>query len=205
MTIDIIDLDIGNVSSITNMLGHLGIPSKIITNAEELEESKILILPGVGSYDTGMQALEQNGILNTLIKKVCNDGIPILGICLGAQLLLENSEEGSKKGLGFVKGNCKRFNFTNNDLKIPHMGWKNQIVIRENELFETAKIQKFYFVHSYHFADLDCNDELLLTEYGYKFCSAFKHKNIFGVQFHPEKSHKYGMEFLNNFYKLSTK
>lgn len=205
MIIDIVDLDIGNVSSISNMLGRLGIMNRVITSSNELESSELIILPGVGSYDTGMNAIEQNGLINTLKHKVVKEKTPILGICLGAQLLLDGSEEGIEKGLGFVSGNCVKFKFADNNLKIPHMGWKEQLVQKENEFFSNQEFMKFYFVHSYHFSILNKEDELLETEYGYHFCTAFHRDNVIGVQFHPEKSHKYGMTFFSNFYKAYSK
>ena len=197
----ILDLNLGNLGSIQNMLKKIGFKSIISNNKKDLEEAKKIILPGVGSFDKGMQSLENLKIKNILRDKVLNQKIPLLGICLGMQLLLQKSEEGKKKGLGFIQG--KVIKFSNIKLKVPHMGW-NQVTITKNTSL-TKDINskfRFYFVHSYHVELKNSSETIMSTDYGKDFISGLQSENIMGVQFHPEKSHKYGMQILKNFVKI---
>ena len=160
-----------------------------------------MILPGVGSFDTGMKNIKKDNILNTIEMKVKKELTPILGICLGMQMMFNKSEEGKEKGLGWVNGEVKKFKFK--DLKVPHMGWNNIKIKNECRLTKNLDNNtKFYFVHSY-FASVKNNKNITLSsKYGFEFTSAINHKNYYGVQFHPEKSHRFGKIVLNNFSKI---
>ena len=196
---------LGNTGSISNMLKKIGANSVIASDISMIEKSEKLILPGVGSFDSGMTNLVQEGLLEVLNKKVIGEKIPILGICLGMQLFTKKSEEGNLQGLGWIDAQTIRFKFDekNNNLKIPHMGWNTVYLKKENQLFrEMFAEPRFYFVHSYHVV---CNNEqniLTTTHHGYEFVSSIQKDNIMGVQFHPEKSHKFGMKLLRNFAEL---
>lgn len=199
--ITIIDYGLGNLESIVNMLKKLGHKSKISQNQEDLLNASKLILPGVGSFDTGMNNLNQRGYTEVLQKKVIEDKTPIIGICLGMQLLANSSEEGIQRGLGWINGRSVKFN--HNSLKVPHMGWNNIKLLKESTLFDSLdKFRKYYFVHSFHLLCEEDNDVLATSEYGNNFTAMVEKDNIYGAQFHPEKSHKYGMEILNQFAKI---
>jgi len=195
--IGIVDYGMGNVGSVESMINFLGYhKTQIIKSPEELNLVDKLILPGVGSFDNGMGNIIHSGWLKELHHHVIEKHKPILGICLGMQLLMEKSEEGTLAGLGFIKGECKKFNFKDTKLKVPHMGW-NQVKPIKSDLCE--KDSRFYFVHSYYVECKNKEDIMLETEYGIKFTSGVSKDNIFGVQFHPEKSHKYGMKLMEKF------
>jgi glutamine amidotransferase len=195
--IGIVDYGMGNVGSVESMINFLGYhKTQIIKSPEELNLVDKLILPGVGSFDNGMGNIIHSGWLKELHHHVIEKHKPILGICLGMQLLMEKSEEGTLSGLGFIKGECKKFNFKDTKLKVPHMGW-NQVKPIKSDLCE--KDSRFYFVHSYYVECKNKEDIMLETEYGIKFTSGVSKDNIFGVQFHPEKSHKYGMKLMEKF------
>jgi glutamine amidotransferase len=194
----------GNLGSIGNMLKKVGARFKLSTSPEDLCDVSKIILPGVGSFDKGISNLTEKGYFEVITKKVVVDKIPILGICLGMQLLTNGSEEGKKPGFGFIDAFAYKFKINNNsNLKIPHMGW-NTICFKKNSMLINDLIEKyrFYFVHSYA---IQCNskeDVLATTNYGCEFVSMFEHNNIIGVQFHPEKSHKFGMDLFKRFVEL---
>lgn len=196
----IIDYGLGNLGSIYNMLDVIGEDPIITDNPKKLHECDRLILPGVGSFDAGMKNLEEKSLINCLNKEV-NEGKSILGICLGMQLLGRKSEEGSYAGLCFIPFDTVKFSFDGNTkLKIPHMGWDIVSFTQENKLLSdiTGK-QRYYFVHSYH---AKCDSEknvLMMCDYGYEFAASVVNENVYGVQFHPEKSHDFGMRLLKNF------
>ena len=203
--ITIIDYKAGNITSIKNMLNRIGFESKVSSNPEEIANAEKLILPGVGNFDYGMKNLNESNLLPILNERVLNMKVPILGICLGAQLFTKSSEEGKIPGLGWFKS-VKTVKFKKGsieNLKIPHMGWSDIEVQNKSKLFPIDdKSKRFYFVHSYH---LECSDkaDILATAYhGYEFVAAIEHNNIIGLQFHPEKSHKFGMQVLKNFVEL---
>lgn len=201
----IIDYNMGNVGSIANMIKHVGGTSIISNRKEDIENAQKIILPGVGSFDTGMKNLESINMNNILDKKVLIEKIPILGICLGMQLLSKSSEEGILNGLGYIEAETIKFAFDkNSNLNIPHMGWNDVEVNVENKgLFvEMYPNPRFYFDHSYHLSCKNEKEVMGISEYGYKFTSAIHVDNIYGVQFHPEKSHKYGMKIFENFINL---
>lgn len=202
--ITIIDYNTGNLGSIKNMLKRLGIASQITNDIAKIEQAEKLILPGVGHFDYGMKNLHNSGVVNMLNQKVLENKTPILGICLGVQLLTEASEEGTEKGLGWIKGKTIAFDKSKlaSNQKVPHMGWTDVANYNQSKLFESIEDEpRFYFVHSFHLSLENKNDCLVTANYGYEFAAGIEHQNILGTQFHPEKSHKFGMKILENFAK----
>jgi glutamine amidotransferase len=202
--IAIINYGLGNLTSILNMHKRLGIEAMITADAGDLQRADKLILPGVGHFDKGMQNLNESGLIGLLNQLVLENKKPVLGICLGAQLMTRRSEEGAEKGLGWVHADTVRFHFNGgNALKVPHMGWTDLQIEKQSPLWQNLPVEpRYYFVHTYHFR---FEDEAAVTGnavYGYKFACAFQENNIYGVQFHPEKSHKFGMKILENFAAL---
>jgi len=200
--ITIIDYGMGNIGSLENMIKKAGGESIVTSKIKDLEYATKLLLPGVGSFDNGMKNLKSLGFLEVLNQKVLKDKIPILGICLGMQLFTKSSEEGTLPGLGFIDAKTVKFNFSNNILKIPHMGWNSIDIKKDSKLFNGAVNPEFYFVHSYHLVCNNNKDVLTKTNYGYDFVSSIEKENIYGVQFHPEKSLKSGLKLIENFIKL---
>ena len=202
--IAIVNYGLGNLTSILNMHKRLGIDAIITNNPEELQRADKLILPGVGHFDKGMQNLQQSGLLALLNKMVLQEKKPMLGICLGAQLMTRSSEEGVEKGLGWLPADTIKFKLDGNaSLKVPHMGWTDLNVRKDSPIWQNLPAgPRFYFVHTYHFKFDDTTNVTGSAMYGYDFACAFQKENIFGVQFHPEKSHKFGMKLLENFSKL---
>ena len=201
----IVDYGVGNLASIQNMLKKIGVPSKISSDKKDLEGADRLILPGVGAFDTCVEKLQQSGLVETLTLQVINRKVPVLGVCVGMQLLLEGSEEGVLPGLGWIAGQNVKFKqgLLSPGTKIPHMGWTDVIPVkRSGLLIGLEEDPRFYFVHSYHAELSDEQDTLLNANYGYSFTAGVEHGNILGVQFHPEKSHKFGMKLLKNFATL---
>lgn len=198
--ITIVDYQMGNLGSISNMLKKLGIPSKITADPQDIAAASKLILPGVGAFDAGMDNLQRSGLLPVLNERVLGAGVPTLGICLGMQLMTRRSDEGHREGLGWIDAEALRLRPADTTLKVPHMGWNLVRPVRPSPLTDGLPDEpRFYFVHSYH---VRCNapeDVLLTTQYGEEFHSAFQHGPVSGVQFHPEKSHKFGMALLRNF------
>lgn len=201
----IIDYGIGNLGSLLNMLKKLNIKSIISSDANEIGSADKLILPGVGSFDHGIHNLKKYELLHILNKRVIEEKTPILGICLGMQLFTKTSEEGVMQGLGWLDAVTIKFRFdTRLNIKIPHMGWDSIKISKRNQIFNNLPEESmFYFVHSYHVVCKDPADVLSTTYYGYDFVSSLSRDNIIGVQFHPEKSHKYGMKVLENFSIMS--
>lgn len=200
--IAIVDYGTGNVGSLGNMLHKIGQTATLASTPEVLERADAILLPGVGAFDRGMGNLQASGLLETLTRRVQGDGVPVLGICLGMQLLARSSEEGTLPGLGWIDAVCQKFTFPPEDRqhKVPHMGW-NAVQPRsgENLFSDMEPGALFYFVHSYHVVCADSDDVLGVSEYGGAFTSAVRRGNIFGVQFHPEKSLRFGMRLLRNF------
>ena len=199
--ITIIDYKTGNLGSIQNILRKIGEDSIVTSDISEVAKASKIILPGVGAFDTGMKNLIDLDLVDILNKKVLIDKIPVLGICLGMQLISNGSEEGSYKGLGWIEARTVRFKFIDTaEYKIPHMGWNFIKQQKESKLFSGMFTDpRFYFVHSYYFEANDRSDILTSTDYEIEFTSAIERGNILGVQFHPEKSHKFGMKLLKNF------
>jgi glutamine amidotransferase len=200
----IIDYGVGNIGSIANMLKKVNEQSVITSDPDVIARAEKLVLCGIGAFDDGMSRLEKMGIVALLRKKALEDKTPILGICLGMQLFTRGSEEGSKEGLGLVDAFTKKFDFrhivTERPLRIPHMGWNKVTLSKPSRLFENMyEDPRYYFVHSYHVSLNDPANELLRTTYGIPFTAAFEKGNIIGCQFHPEKSHKFGIKLYENF------
>lgn len=200
----IVDYGVGNLASIKNMLKKLGLAALISSSADEIAAADKLILPGVGAFDTCAEKLRQSGLQQLLDKKVLQEGTPVLGVCVGMQLLAEGSEEGKLPGLGWIPGRVIKFSQERlpTGFKIPHMGWTEVFTAKPSRLLDNMYAEpRFYFVHSYHYDPSSRTDILLEARYGYAFTAAVEHGNIIGVQFHPEKSHKFGMRLLENFVK----
>jgi imidazole glycerol-phosphate synthase subunit HisH len=201
----IIDYDMGNIGSIMNMIRKAGGESMVTSDAAVIADAKKLILPGVGAFDNGMKNLAALNLIEVLNKKVLEEKVPVLGVCLGMQLLTKRSEEGNLPGLAWIDAETIRFRFdeANKELRIPHMGWNNVKIQRESVLFKNMfEDPSFYFVHSYYVVCHDGNDVATTTDYGYDFVSSIEHGNIMATQFHPEKSHKYGLQIIKNFVEL---
>ena len=200
--ITIVDYGIGNVGSILNMLRRIGAPARLAAGEGDIRSAGKLILPGVGAFDPGMRQLHESGLVDALRTRVLGDGVPVLGICLGMQLLTRGSSEGSLPGLGWVAGSTVRFNppAEGERLKVPRMGWNRAEPAAGSVLFRGLEAEpRFYFVHSYHVEVDDPAQVAAVTRYGVAFPSAVECGHVMGVQFHPEKSHRYGMALLRNF------
>jgi glutamine amidotransferase len=200
----VVDYGVGNIGSVLNMIRKVG--GEVVTSAssEDVERAQKIVLPGVGSFDHAVRRLQQLGLTEP-IRACAQAGVPLLGICLGMQLLSFASEEGELPGLGLVPGRVRRFGFGADFplLRIPHMGWNQVAVSRPHPLAAGLQTDaRFYFVHSYHYECDDPADELFSTHHGYEFTSGIQHGNIMGVQFHPEKSHRFGMQLFKNFISL---
>lgn len=197
----IIDYGLGNLASVKNMFRKIGVQDVLISNREaDILKADKLLLPGVGAFDAGIQRLEDTGLIPLLNKKVLEQKTPILGICLGMQMLTKNSEEGNKTGLGWIDAEVVKFRPDPSlKLKVPNMGWEYIQVKRENPLLAYNSKSRFYFVHSYY---VKCNNDseiLASSTFGTEFTCAVNKENIYGTQFHPEKSLSYGMAVFKNF------
>ena len=200
----VVDYGLGNLGSIANMLKVIVEKSVITSEKEKIAKADRIILPGVGAYDAGMTNLEQRGLVEFL-KEQADSGKPIMGICLGMQLLGRGSEEGEKNGLGLIPFDNVRFNIPDNmNLKVPHMGWDIvDFKQKDNKLLEgIGENQRYYFVHSYHAVCDNAENVLMTCDYGYEFAAAVCKDNVYGVQFHPEKSHDFGMRLFENFVRI---
>jgi len=201
----IVDYGMGNIASIANMCRRIG--ARAIASGDEstIRAAAKLILPGVGAFDSGITSLESRGLREILELKALEERVPVLGICLGMHLMTQCSEEGRERGLGWVPARTVRFPeyFGDDKLRVPHIGWNTVRVMRTSALLdEGADEQRFYFVHSYHAVCEDSTGEIARSTHGYEFTSAFAFDNIFGVQFHPEKSHAFGMRLMKRFAEL---
>jgi len=201
--IAIVNYGVGNLGSIQNMLKKVGCTESVITNQEEdLVRADKIILPGVGAFDTGMEKINESGLVGILNKIVVQEKKPLLGICLGMQLLTKGSEEVKLPGLGGIEAYTKKVkcSYEQAGLKVPHIGWNEISISKQHDLIKDLSMPaRFYFVHSYYVKCNDKQDELLSCNYGINFTCAVQHENIMGVQFHAEKSHKFGMQLLKNF------
>ena len=202
--IAIIDYGVGNLGSIQNMLNYLKISSKITSSVDEIRQADKLILPGVGAFDAGMGQLRSSGLKEVLDEEVVEKQKPILGICLGLQLMTKGSEEGTMEGLGWFNADTKKFVFGNHGgMRVPHMGWNEIRIKHQHALFNGLKEEnKFYFVHSYFVHAGATDEEAATTLYGHHFSTVMMKGHIMGCQFHPEKSHRYGMVLFKNFSQL---
>lgn len=198
--VTIVDYGVGNLGSVINMFKKIGIATKLTQNVEDIVNAEKLLLPGIGSYDVAMEKLIATGYIPYLNKKVLEDKTPTLGICLGMQLMTNGSEEGQQKGLGWFDAKTVKFNIDTNTYKIPHMGWNDVTITNSTPLVENLPNDaRYYFCHSYHVACNNLSNIMLTANYGGEFTCAINNENIYGVQFHPEKSHKFGMKLLHNF------
>ncbi len=201
-SIHIPNLSLGNTKSVVNMINRIGGKVIIANTPDELMEAKKIILPGVGSYDIGMRELHEGGWVTALNKLVIEEHVPILGICLGMQFFFNRSEEGSEKGLGWINGYLQKFVSNESEpIKIPHMGWNTVNVIKRDSLIQSEGLDetRYYFVHSFHAICEDKENLVATAFHGSDVAAAVVKNNIYGVQFHPEKSHRFGMDLLTKF------
>jgi glutamine amidotransferase len=201
MTVSIVAYGLGNLGSVENMLRRVGARSVLVRTPEEVLESERLLLPGIGAFDAGMRRLNEQG-LTPAIKEFASLGLPVFGICLGMQLLLDSSEEGTEPGLGLISGTSVQFPEEAN-LRVPHMGWNVVEPVHDDPLIAGLETDsRFYFVHSYKVVPKYDEHVLGVTDYGGPFASMIRSENIMGAQYHPEKSHAFGMRVLSNFAAL---
>ena len=196
--IGVIDYKAGNAPSVLNALHRLNIPSSLVSSNEEISNATGIILPGVGSADATMASLAEMGCIDIIKRKIFEEGMPFLGICIGLQILFEHSEENNTKCLGWIPGTVKRF--SDESVRVPQIGWNEVKFLKEHPILEGLNNSEFfYFVNSYHVVPRDENVVLAKTQYGIEFCSMIAHKNIFATQFHLEKSGVVGLKLLKNF------
>lgn len=203
--ITIIDYGSGNIKAITNIYENLKVPYTIASIPDQVIGAKKIFLPGVGAFDETISKLDSTGFRKVLDKEVLENKVPIMGICVGMQILADSSEEGTCKGLGYIKGKVKKINpnLILQKPKLPHLGWNSIEVLKNNELLKDIDpVFGFYFLHTYYFECEDQNNILATTNYGATFASAVYRENVFGIQFHPEKSHHNGVKLLHNFANL---
>ena len=200
--IAILDYGMGNVGSILRMLTRVNAPAVITADPDAIAAAQKLVLPGVGSFDAGMSRLRESGLLDALQRRVLDDEVPVLGICLGMQLLTRTSEEGNSPGLGWVDADVVRFKFSDDagTLKVPHMGW-NHVALSggQDDVHGMATGSRYYFLHSYHVVCDRDDDVVATTSFGYEFTSVIRSRHILGVQFHPEKSLQAGIRLFDDF------
>lgn len=203
--IAIVDYGLGNVRAFANVYKKLDLPFVIASKPADLEGASRIILPGVGAFDQAMRLLEESGLRGPLEAMVIGRGVPVLGICVGMQMLAHSSEEGTLPGLGWIEGEVRKFDASDlaHRTRLPHMGWNQIRPLGENRLLEGLEDgSRFYFLHSYYFQCRNGRDSAAETEYGKTFSCAVSSRNIHGVQFHPEKSHQNGILLLRNFGRL---
>lgn len=203
--ITIIDYGSGNIRAIGNIYDTLKIDYKIAKSPEEVIGAKKLFLPGVGAFDETISMLDKTGFREVLDFEVMQNKVPIIGICVGMQILAESSEEGKLPGLGYIRGKVRKIDASllNQKPKLPHLGWNSIEIARQNALLKNIDSELgFYFLHSYYFECENQQDILTTTTYGKPFASAVNHNNVYGIQFHPEKSHHNGINLLHNFATL---
>jgi len=203
--IAIIDYGLGNVRAFSNVYKILNIPATIVKHAEDLFEVSKVILPGVGAFDYAMRMLGKSGMRPSLEEIVLRRHVPVLGVCVGMQMLASSSEEGRLPGLGWIDGEVKRFVLSSfrHSMRVPHMGWNTIEPVKNNRLLGGLDHDaRFYFLHSYFFQCHKSEDIIAVTDYDGEFACAVNSGNVYGVQFHPEKSHQWGIQLLENFAKL---
>lgn len=203
--ITIIDYGVGNINAFVNVYKRVNVPTKIAKTVADLEDAQKIILPGVGHFDHAMSELIKSGMREKLDELVMKKKIPVIGICVGMQMMGNSSDEGKLAGLGWIDASIKKFDKTKikQVTRLPHMGWNDVNPVISHSLFEgLEKDALFYFLHSYYFECNNPNDILATSDYGGEFACAAYHENIYGIQFHPEKSHHYGETLLHNFAKL---
>jgi glutamine amidotransferase len=196
----IIDYGMGNIRSVMNKIHRSGHEAIVSFEHDIIKNADKIILPGVGHFSNGMKRLQERNIIDILNEKGLNDKVPVLGICLGMQLLTGFSEEGNTTGIGWLDAETVKFDLNDIKHKVPHMGWNSIVQKKESPLLKDIPDNRYYyFVHSYHVKCNNSDDVLTTSFYGYEFVSSVQKDNIFGTQFHPEKSHEWGEKLLNNF------
>ena len=203
--ITIIDYGVGNIFAFQNVFKRLNIPSRIAKSVEDLKNVDKLILPGVGHFDYAMSRLDKSGMRKRLDELVLIEKIPVMGICVGMQMMAHKSDEGTLDGLCWIDACVKKFDEAtiNHHAKLPHMGWNDVIPIKNHPLYKGLEQEAiFYFLHSFYFKCSNQKNSISKTDYGINFSSSVQHDNVYGIQFHPEKSHSYGERLLENFAKL---
>lgn len=203
--ISIIDYGLGNIGAFLNMYKRMNVPAKAVRTAAELADAERIVLPGVGAFDHALALLDASGMRSLLEEKVVGDKVPVVGICVGMQLLADSSEEGEAQGLGWVPGTVRHFRSmaAPESLPLPHMGWNDVVPETKGGLFrELEQDARFYFLHSFYYECADPADRAATATYGSTFTCAVRRDNVWGVQFHPEKSHHFGARLLRNFADL---
>lgn len=203
--IAIVNYGLGNITAFANVYDKLNIPFRIARKSGDFDDATKIIVPGVGSFDYAMQRLNDSGMREALDNKVLNEKVPVIGICVGMQMLAKTSEEGVLPGLGWMDGEVKKFVLSSDSstMRIPHMGWNTIEPVHRNGLLKGMDDEsRFYFLHSYYFKCANPSDIIATTHYDIEFDCAVKSGNVYGVQFHPEKSHAWGVELLRNFAEL---
>lgn len=202
--IAIVDYGLGNVQAFANIYRRLGMPAVAASEAAALADADRIILPGVGAFDWAMQRLQASGLRDTLERRVRDDRVPVLGICVGMQMMARSSDEGRESGLGWIAGSVRRFDDSrfNQKTHVPHMGWNDVLPTATDTLFRDIDDPTYYFLHSYYFEPDTPDVELASASYGGRFTAAVRQGNVFATQFHPEKSHGWGIQLLRNFAEL---
>lgn len=203
--ITLMDYGLGNIKAFANVYKKLEVPIDIARSADDLKKAKKIILPGVGAFDYAMERLEKSGMRQVLEESVLDRKVPVLGVCVGMQMFARSSEEGKRPGFGWIDAEVRRFDTSSfsHEACLPHMGWNDVKAVKPNSLFsETGNIGQFYFLHSYVMVCEKNENVIAVSEYGGEFVCAVQSDNIYGVQFHPEKSHHSGIQVLNNFAKI---
>lgn len=199
--IAIVDYGLGNVQAFANIYRRLGIPALSVSEPAGLADAQQIILPGVGAFDWAMQRLNASGMRDMLERRVLEDRVPVLGVCVGMQMMARSSDEGTEPGLGWIAANVERFNTSRFTQKthLPHMGWNDISPCDGAALFKGIDAPRYYFLHSYHFVPDHAECTAAYAVYGDRFSASVAQDNIFGAQFHPEKSHDWGVRLLSNF------
>jgi glutamine amidotransferase len=203
--ITVVDYGLGNIQAIANIYKRLGIPAKMARTADDLDDSSRIVLPGVGAFDWAMDRLNQSGMRKRLDELVLNERRPVVGICVGMQMMAKRSDEGVLEGLGWIDADVKLFDASKfvDRTHLPHMGWNDAVPRSSQCLFRGLdRGARFYFLHSYYFSARREEDVLAVTDYGGPYASSVRRDNVYGVQFHPEKSHQWGIQLLKNFAEL---